>query len=48
MTSVGIGQVMNTTACKQMVRYRFKLTGTASTDSYVVIRALMPSWQTDR
>lgn len=48
MTATGISQKMNNVRCMQMVRYRFKLPGTPSTDSYVIIRALMPSWQTDR
>jgi len=53
LATVGIGQATNISAdlatrCQQMFRYRFKLTGTASTDRYVVLRALMPSWQTDR
>lgn len=48
MTSTGVSQKVNDTPCLQMVRYRFKLPGGPSTSDYVIIRALMPSWQTDR
>lgn len=48
LTAVGVGQFMNTAACKQLVRYRFRTPGTVGTSSYVVFRALMPSWQADR
>lgn len=33
---------------QELVRYRFGTGGTASTTSYVVFRALSPSWQIDR
>lgn len=46
--AVGVGQHMNNFACKQMVRYRFRVPGTASTSIYVIFRALAPSWQADR
>jgi len=48
LTAVGVGQFKNTAACKQLVRYRFRTPGTVSTSSYVIFRALMPSWQADR
>lgn len=37
-----------TTGVKELIRYKFKTTGTASTTNYVVFRALLPSWQIDR
>lgn len=47
-TSTGVHQVLNPVElpCKQMVRYRFRTQGAASTSLYVIFRALMPSWQT--
>ena len=48
LTTVTVGTTVNTTACKQLVRYRFSTGGTASTTNYVVFRALQPSWQADR
>lgn len=47
ITTVSVGKSLNSTACKQLVRYRFK-TGSASTTNYVTLRALQPSWQVDR
>lgn len=44
----GVSRVLNTTACKQLVRYRFNTGTTASTTNFVILRALQPSWQTDR
>ena len=34
--------------CQELVRYKFSVTGTESTASFVVFRALQPSWQSDR
>lgn len=48
MTVVGVGQHVNNFACKELVRYRFRVPGTASTTDCVVFRALIPSWRTDR
>ncbi len=44
----GVSTAVNTTAAKQLVRYRFKTSGTFSTTNYIVFRALQPSWQGDR
>lgn len=33
---------------KEIVRYRFRVTGSASVSSYAIFRALQPSWQANR
>jgi len=40
--------VQNSTAAKQLVRYRFKTGSGATTADFVIFRALQPSWQVDR
>ena len=47
-SAVGVYLQRNTTTCLQMVRYRFHTGSTASTTSFVIVRALQPSWQVDR
>lgn len=41
-------KAINTAAAQQLVRYRFNTGGTPSTSSFVVFRALQPSWQVER
>jgi hypothetical protein len=48
ISTVTVGRQLNTTACKQLVRYRFSTGSTPSTTNFVVFRALQPSWQIDR
>jgi hypothetical protein len=48
LTTAVVGTTVNATACKQMVRYRFKTGGTASIANYVIFRVLQPSWQANR
>ena len=48
VSAAGVSLVQNTTACEQLVRYRMKTLGTASTTAFVMVRALQPSWQVDR
>lgn len=48
ISSVTTGRSLNTTACKQLVRYRFSTGSTVSTSNFVTFRALAPSWQADR
>jgi hypothetical protein len=33
---------------KQLIRYRFRVTGSASVSAYAIFRALQPSWQVNR
>jgi hypothetical protein len=48
ITAPGVFTARNTSAAKQLARYRFKTGGTASTTNFVTLRALQPSWQGDR
>lgn len=48
ISAVTVGRQINTTACKQLVRYRFSTGSTPSVTNFVVLRALQPSWQSDR
>jgi hypothetical protein len=47
-SAAGVYLRQNTTACEQLVRYRFNTGATASTTVFVIVRALQPSWQVDR
>lgn len=48
VASLGVATNPTTIGAKELIRYRFKTTGTASTTEFVVFRALQPSWQIDR
>lgn len=39
---------INTTAAKQLVRYRFNTGAATSTTNFAIFRPLQPSWQLDR
>ena len=48
ISSVTTQAAQNSTACKELVRYRFQTGNSPSTLNFVHFRALQPSWQFDR
>jgi hypothetical protein len=49
VSSPGASTVTPTSVpAKQLVRYRFRVTGSASVSAYAIFRALQPSWQVNR
>lgn len=48
LTTATTGSTLNSTAAKQLVRYRFQTGSTVSLTNFAIFRALEPSWQTDR
>lgn len=48
VSTVVVDRFTSSTVSEELVRYKFKTTGAASTTNFVVFRALQPSWQTDR
>jgi hypothetical protein len=52
ITSPGVHAVVpvvpGAVPAKQLIRYRFRVTGSASVSAYAIFRALQPSWQVNR
>jgi hypothetical protein len=46
LTTVTTGSALNSSAAKQLVRYRFHAGSTVSLTNFAMFRALQPSWQT--